>query len=139
MSKQVKFMMGLPASGKSTLSSKILLSDDRAVRVNKDNIRELFEKKSNSINHLFNSAEKKDILNREAFYIKNNDCVNESIPGEHADEEWIEKKRNGDHELSIKRLIHRIHILNKKIKKRTGTEIDIDLYEKCFIMLEDLM
>jgi len=43
----VKFMSGLPASGKSTISNKFLKDDPGAVRVNKDEIRNFFANHNN--------------------------------------------------------------------------------------------
>ena len=59
----LKYFFGLPASGKSTISNQILRDNIEAVRLNKDELRKLFENKTSNLIDFFN----KDILKRMMF------------------------------------------------------------------------
>lgn len=57
------WMRGLPASGKSTKSKQILKDDSNAVRVNKDELRELLDVKATTLDGVFD----REILRRMTF------------------------------------------------------------------------
>lgn len=58
----VYFLKGLPGSGKSTESNKILAKDENARRVNKDSIREILEQHSQSLEGIFDKKLLRDMV-----------------------------------------------------------------------------